>query len=151
MFGKSSSANKTATYAAHYWERVWFDLATHNWRSLSLVASQPGTHTLQAANALRDAALLYKDGTVLVIDGSRATPADLQTLQDVMADGLWAGERVIIALGDPLEHATSIPLARSTDASVLCVVLTVPLLEHTRSVVRAVGDSRFVGSVTFEP
>ena len=151
MLEKTSRRKSTEPYPAHYWERVWFDLAARNWRSLSLLAAQPGTHTLEAANALRDAAAMYNDRSLLVVDGSTASPADLQNVQDVVADGLWAGDRVIVALGDPLTHASSIPLARSTDASILCVVLTDAPLTHTRTVVHTVGETRFIGTVVFDP
>lgn len=148
---KTSRSKNKDPYPAHYWERVWFDLAARNWRSLSLVSAQEGTQTLEAANALRDVAAMYNDRTVMVVDGSHATPHDLQGVQDVVADGLWAGDRVIIALGDPMTHAATIPLARSTDASALCVVLTDASLQHTRTVVRTIGESRFIGTVALDP
>ena len=148
---RKSAKGSHEDYSAAQWERLWFSLADRNWRALALVGAQPGSHTLTAANALRSMATKYHEDALLVIDASVAEPSDVPTIQSAIADSIWVGHRVIIALGYPLDHAPAIPLARSSDGVVLCVALAAARLDDTQQVLQAIGESRFIGSVTMEP
>lgn len=151
MFGVQLHKNAGNEYPVDQWERLWFALADRPWRSLAIVASQPGQDTIIVANALQEAATKFQHSYVLVVDASTAEPWDVQGIQNVVADEVWAGHRVIIALGDPLVHSPTIPLARFADASLLCVSLASADITHTRLGVKAVGSSRYIGSVTLDP
>jgi len=150
MFGMQLRPKGLNEFPADQWERLWFALADRPWRSLAIVASQPGTESTTTANALQDAATKFQDSYVLVVDATTAEPWDVQSIQAIIADGLWAGHRVIVALGDPLQHSSTIPLARFTDAALLCVSLANAEITGTRQAVEAIGAARFIGSITMD-
>lgn len=151
MLERTRRAMHQSDYPDDQWERLWFTLEERNWRSLALVAAQDGDHTLEAAHAICHAATVFQDASVVVIDATTAMPGDVATIRATIGDCLWSGQRVLVALSNPLVHTSTIPLSRFTDAALLCVALNQADLMEARRVVRCIGASRVIGSISLAP
>ena len=151
MLERTRRVMHASDYSDDQWERLWFTLEERNWRSLALVATQDGDHALDTAHAICHAATVFQDASVVVIDATAAGPGDVATIRSTIGDCLWGGQRVLVALGNPLVRSSSIPLSRFTDSAILCVALNRADLMDARRIVRCIGASRVIGSIALDP
>jgi hypothetical protein len=136
------------------WQRLWLTLDRMPWQTLALVPGGPGAamdFTLSLAVTLSRTGMSHVGAPILVADGTQVPLDQLNPfLADVRAccDG---GERVLIALASVTESPTTAAMAKSADGAVLCVMLGQMRSSHTNQTVKAIGASKFFGSVIVRP
>jgi hypothetical protein len=136
------------------WQRLWLTLSRMPWQTLALIPADegaPADFTLSLAVVLSrtgmshvGAPILVADGTQVPLDQLNAFTADLRACRD-------GGERVIIALSHAAENPTSPAIAKDADAVVLCLMLGKMRSSAAKKTIRAIGASKFVGSVIIRP
>jgi hypothetical protein len=136
------------------WQRLWLTLDRMPWRTLALIpagAGAPADFTLTLAVTLSRTGMSHVGAPILVADGTQVPLNQLTAfLADVRAcrDG---GERVIIALSPAADNPTTSSIAKDADGVVLCVMLGGMRSSDAKRTIKAVGASKFFGSVIIHP
>lgn len=136
------------------WQRLWLTLDHMPWRTLAIVpggAGAPPDLTLTIAVTLSRTGMSHVGAPILVADGTQVPLNQLNAfLADVRAccDG---GERVIIALSAVSESPTTAAMAKAADAAVMCIMLGRMRSSDASKSIKAIGASKFVGSVIIRP
>jgi hypothetical protein len=136
------------------WQRLWLTLDRMPWRTLALIPAGgggPADFTLTLAVTLSRTGMSHVGAPILVADGTQVPLNQLNAfLADVRAcrDG---GERVIIALSPAGENPTTTSMAKDADGVVLCVMLGGMRSSDAKRTIKAIGASKFVGSVIIHP
>lgn len=136
------------------WQRLWLTLDRMPWRTLALIPAGDGAppdFTLTLAVTLSRTGMSHVGAPILVADGTQVPLNQLNAfLADVRAcrDG---GERVIIALSPAGENPTTTSMAKDADGVVLCVMLGGMRSSDAKRTIKAVGASKFLGSVIIHP
>jgi hypothetical protein len=136
------------------WQRLWLTLDRMPWRTLALIPAgdgAPADFTLTLAVTLSRTGMSHVGAPILVADGTQVPLNQLNAfLADVRAcrDG---GERVIIALSPAGENPTTTSMAKDADGVVLCVMLGGMRSSDAKRTIKAVGASKFLGSVIIHP
>jgi hypothetical protein len=136
------------------WQRLWLTLDRMPWQTLALVPGGPGApldFTLTLAVTLSRTGMSHVGAPILVADGTQVPLDQLNPfLADVRACCL-GGERVLIALSATSVSPTTVAMAKSADGVVLCVMLGHMRSSETQQTVKAIGPSKFFGSVIIRP
>ncbi len=136
------------------WQRFWLTVDRLSWRTLALIPAGEGgppDFTLSLAVTLSRTGMTHVGGPILVADGTQVPLNQLNAfLADVKActDG---GERVIIALSHAGENPVTPAMAKAADGVVLCVLLERMRSSDAKQTIKAVGASKFLGSVIVRP
>jgi len=112
--------------------------------------SSPGT-MLQIAITLARTGMVHVGMPVHVADATGITLSQLEPFTEVLTQRMQDGDLLLIALSPLTENVTSLPLAKSADAALLCVVAGEMSLEDAKRTVAQVGHQRFIGSSLFYP
>lgn len=136
------------------WQRLWLTLDHMPWRTLALVPAGvggPPDLTLTLAVTLSRTGMSHVGAPILVADGTQVPLNQLNAfLADVRAccDG---GERVIVALSAVSESPTTAAMAKAADAAVMCIMLGRMRSSDAKQTVKAIGSTKFLGSVIIRP
>lgn len=136
------------------WQRLWLTVDRLAWRTLALIPAGAGAaadFTLSLAVTLSRTGMTHVGGPILVADGTQVPLNQLNAfLADVRAC-TEGGERVIIALSHAAENPVTPALAKAADGVVLCVLLERMKSSDAKQTIRAIGVSKFLGSVIVRP
>ncbi len=130
------------------WPTVWFAIAQHPWNSLVLVPADERMSVLPMARALMEAARLYEERPVSIIEAEDAAPSDVRAITANVRDYALQGQRIIVAVRCPLVSHPATPIARACDAAILLVPLGQTKLASARQVIATVGHTAFLGAFT---
>jgi hypothetical protein len=136
------------------WQRLWLTLDRMPWRTLALIPAgkgAPADFTLTLAITLSRTGMRHVGSPILVADAIQVPLDQLNAfLADVRAC-CEGGERVIIALPALGENPTTVSMAKSADGIALCVLLERMRSSDARKTIKAIGASKFLGSVIIRP
>lgn len=144
----------TQTWADPDWQRFWLTIDRLPWRALAFIPAGEGgppDFTLSLAVNLSRTGVTHLGGPVLVADG---TQVPLNQLTGFLADVkscVDAGQRVLVALSPAASNPTTPAIAKAADGVVLCVLLGRMRSGEAKHTVKAIGSSKFVGSVIIRP
>jgi hypothetical protein len=134
-------------------QKLWIATQTRQWRSLAIVgASETGESnaTIHAAQMLANMSWQYSGVPTAVFDlrdvSIRLVEYQIQEIQ-VQAS---KGDRVFVALRSPEENPTTVPIARATDAVVLCVALGSTDTKAAQKTLAAIGRVHFLGCIVMK-
>jgi hypothetical protein len=137
------------------WQRLWLSTRASQatpWRSLALVPASRGTSPqtiLQIATALARTGMVHVGAPIHIADATNITLAQLEPFTEVLNRHVEAGEMVIVALAPAAECVATVPLAKCTDAALLCVVAAQMAAPEARETIAQIGAQRFIGSTIF--
>jgi hypothetical protein len=137
------------------WQRLWLAARsdTRRWRSLALVPAGPGVSPeilLQIAVTLAHTGMVHVGLPIHVADATRVTLADLVPFSESLAENMRESEMMVLALSALTDNVTSLSLARSADAALLCVVQNEMSVSDAKRTVAQVGANHFIGSAVFK-
>jgi hypothetical protein len=151
-------------------QELWFATRRHDWRSLAVVSTVPGTSTFTIVQGLGEVADLLHAGAVrarcaeavdladitfLVMEMSgRGSPAVLGPAparvprSGVAAGDAAGGEQLLIVATDSVVSAPMVlPVVLAADAVLLCIQMGITNLEMARHSIELIGRDRIIGSV----
>jgi hypothetical protein len=146
----------SAPGAEHHWDsvemqRLWLATQKRPWRSLAVIAGSPGVDTLAVADMLARIAWWYRGQPTGVVDLRDLRLRLVEHQLEEIAELTTHGERLILALRSVSENPTVVPVAKITDAAVMCVELGTTSIRSARSAVDEIGKDRFLGSIVLKP
>jgi hypothetical protein len=132
-------------------QQLWLATQQRAWRSLAVVSASAGLPTIDSANMLAKMAWRYSGEPTSVFDlrdvSLRLVEHQLREIHVQVA----AGDRVFVALRSVAENPAAVPIARASDALILCVALGKTDMKSAQRTIDAIGRERFLGSVLVEP
>ena len=131
-------------------QRLWFATLKKDWNSLVVLPAHPGGAATSVARALAQVASLHKDSAIKLISGEGADLQNASRLIIDMTTHVAQGGLAIIVLDSVISNPAGIPVALAADAALLCVQLGEADLDSGRRSIELLGESRFVGAVSFE-
>lgn len=130
------------------WQHLWFSVVQKSWTSLALVPSHPRHSALDAALQLVNAAHVYGDAPLRLVDATAVVPTDVRDVIAQIEAETRAGTRHILAVDSPLRSPQAIALSRAVGAALLVVPLGAAGVRDTRRTVDSIGRSYFIGAIS---
>lgn len=127
-------------------QRTCLAVLRDSWSTLAVVATDPSIPAHDLANAFVSTARAYRLAPVRVLDGVGANAVQVARLLEGL-EQQRDGSRTVIAVDDPLESPTRIPLVFAADAVVLVVRLGASTVRSVEATAELVGRDRIVGCV----
>ena len=136
------------------WQRLWLAIESRPWRSLALIPGSEGApldFTLTIAVNLSRTGMVHLGSAIQVADGTRVPLNQLTPFLNEVRRCTSMGDRLLVALPPNDSSPITTTIAQSVDAAVLCVMLEQMASVDAKRTVKAVGASRFLGSVIVHP
>ncbi|MGH7271093.1 MAG: hypothetical protein ACREJ3_11745 [Polyangiaceae bacterium] len=132
-------------------QKLWLASQRRDWRSLAVLGAGRSVNTLPIAEVLAQLAWSYR--------GQPSAVCDLRDLSMRLVDyqirevsaQVEAGARVMVSLRSIFENPTAIPVARQTDAVILCIELAKTGMKEAEQTIAEVGHERVIGSIVIRP
>lgn len=132
-------------------QKLWLAIDRREWRSLAVLGASTGVETIQISELIAHLAWRYR--------GQPSTVCDLRDLSMRLVDyqvremraQVDEGIRLVVALRSMFENPTAPPIARQTDAIVLCIALEKTNLKAAEETISEVGRERVLGSIILRP
>jgi len=132
-------------------QKFWLAIDRHRWQSLSVIAASAAVDTYALAELLAQLAWRYHGQPSNVFDlrdlSMRLVDYELREMRAQIA----SGTRLVVALRSIFENPTAAPVAKQTDAALICIVLGKTTLKDVRETTAAVGRDAVIGSVVLRP
>jgi hypothetical protein len=132
-------------------QNLWLGLERRPWQSLAVLGASPAIETIQVAELLAQLAWRYRGQPSSVCDLRDLSMRLIDYQVREMRDQTEAGIRLVVSLRSIFENPTSTPIARQTDAVLLCIGLGKTHLKATEETIAAVGRSRLLGTIVLRP
>lgn len=136
------------------WQKLWLALQSRPWSSLAVVPASTGAApdlALSVAGVLARIGIMHLGVPIQVADATQIPLVHLAQLDAEVQRIKQEQERVLIAVAPTSQNPASVPIAKSADAAMLCVVLEEMSSSEAKKTVNSVGAQRFVGSAIFHP
>ncbi len=136
------------------WQRLWLTIDKLSWQTLALVPAGDGAtadFTLGLAVNLSRIGMTHLGRPIQVAD---ATEVALNQMSGFLGDVRAytdAGDRLLVALPPVNKSPTTAAIAKATDAAILCVLLEHMSSAQAKQTIKAIGPSRFLGTVVIQP
>jgi hypothetical protein len=128
-------------------QELWLATQRRAWRSLAVVSASAGLPTIDSANKLAQLAWRYNGESTCVFDLFDVSLRIVEHQLREIHEQVLAGHRVFVALRSVAENPAALPIARATDALVLCVALGKTDVKSAQRTIGAIGRERFLGSI----
>jgi hypothetical protein len=136
------------------WQRLWLAVESRPWRSLALVPASDGApveFSLIVAVTLSRTGMVHLGHPIQVADATQVPLEQLVRFLNEVRRCTSDGERLLVALPPTGNSPITASIAQTVDAAVLCVMLERMSFSQAKRTVKAVGQSRFLGSAIFHP
>jgi hypothetical protein len=127
--------------------KLWLAMQRRAWSSLAVVAASRSVDTLEIAELFAKLAWWYGGQASCVFDLRDLSFRLVEYHQREVHAQAAAGSCVVMALRPMGDNPTTIPMAHSADAVVLCVDLGKAHLKAVAQTLSAVGRGRVLGSI----
>jgi hypothetical protein len=128
-------------------QRLWLAARRRDWRSLAVIATSKSADTLRVAELLASLAWSYRGQPSCVMDLRDLSLRLAEYHQREARQLTERGNIVIIALRSIFENPTAAAVARSADATLLCVDLGRAQLKVAEQTIAEVGRDRVLGAI----
>jgi hypothetical protein len=128
-------------------QKLWLATQRREWRSLAVIAASKHIDTLWIAELLAKLAWWYRGQPSCVFDLRDLRLRLVEYHEREVATQVEHGQCVVIALRSVLENPTTVPMARSADAVVLCVGLGKTDFKAAEQTIAEIGRDRVIGSI----
>jgi hypothetical protein len=132
-------------------QRLWLGVERREWRSLAIIGASQGLETIHLAELFAQLAWRYR--------GQPSSVCDLRDLSMRLIDyqvremhaQLDEGLRLVVSLRSIFDNPTAAPIAKQTDAVIVCIAMGETVLKKAEETVNAVGRERVIGSILLRP
>jgi hypothetical protein len=131
-------------------QKLWLATQRRSWRSLAIVGTGKNVDTLWVAELVAKLAWWYRGQPSCVFDLRDLRLRLLEYHEREVASQVNLGQCVVIALRSVFENPTTIPMARSADAVVLCIALGKTEFKAAEQTLAEVGRDRVLGSIVLK-
>jgi hypothetical protein len=128
-------------------QKLWLATQRREWRSLAVVAASKHLDTLWVAELLAKLAWWYRGQPSCVFDLRDLRLRLVEYHEREVTAQVELGQCVVISLRSVFENPTTVPMARSADAVVLCVGLGKTAFKAAEKTLEEVGRDRVIGSI----
>jgi hypothetical protein len=132
-------------------QKLWLAAERRPWRSLAVVAASESVETIQIAELLAQLAWRYRGQPSSVCDLRDLSMRLIDYQVEEMRAQVEAGTRLVVALQSIFENPTTAPVAKQTDAVVLCIAMGATRFKDAEETIAAVGRDRVIGSIVLRP
>jgi hypothetical protein len=132
-------------------QRLWLAIERCEWRSLAVLSASPAVDTIHLAELLAQLAWRYRGQPSSVCDLRDLSMRLIEYQAQEMREQIDGGTRLVVALRSIFENPTATPIAKQTDAVVLCVVLGDTNFKAAEETISTVGRDRVIGSIILRP
>lgn len=128
------------------YQRLWLRMGCRDWRTLAVVPSEEGMSTYDVANLIM-ALGVHHGESIGVFDFRDVSGCKALDVIRAALGQMRPGDRMIFAARSINENLATIPLARATDAVVLCVSIGSTSIRCVEETIAQIGRERFLGSL----
>lgn len=128
-------------------QKLWLATQRRSWRSLAVVGAGKHLDTLWIAELIAKLAWGYRGQPSCVFDLRDLRLRLVEYHEREVAAQVNIGQCVVIALRSVFENPTTVPMARSADAIVLCVALGRTGFKEAEQTLEEIGRDRVIGSI----
>jgi hypothetical protein len=132
-------------------QKLWLSVEKRQWRSLSVLAASNSIETLRIAELIAELAWRYRGQPSSVSDLRDLRIRLLEYEAQEMQSQVESGTRLVVALRSIFENPTAAPIAKQTDAVLLCIALGETNFKSAEETIAAVGRERVLGSIVLRP
>ncbi|MCL2448512.1 MAG: hypothetical protein FWD17_06160 [Polyangiaceae bacterium] len=132
-------------------QRLWLAIERREWRSLAVLGASTAVETIRLAELLAQLAWRYRGQPSSVCDLRDLSMRLIEYQVQEMRDQIDEGTRLVVALRSIFENPTATPIAKQTDAVVLCIVLGDTNFKAAEETVATIGRDRVIGSIILRP
>jgi hypothetical protein len=147
-----SAAIDELHWSAADWQRLWVATQTRAWHSLALVPAGPDgalDTTLDIAMSLARTGMRHLGHQIHVADATQLELGSATEFMNQVRASVSTG-RVILALSPIMVHPVMVPVARTVDCALLCVVLGQTRSADAQRTVEEIGRDKFIGAFTVQ-
>jgi hypothetical protein len=128
-------------------QKLWLGVEKREWRSLAVLGASQSVETIHIAELLAQLAWRYRGQPSGVCDlrdlSMRLIDYQVQEMHVQMA----GGTRLVVSLRSMFDNPTAVPIAKQTDAVLLCIALGETNFKAAEETIAAVGRDRVLGSI----
>ena len=128
-------------------QKLWLATQRRDWRSLAVVGASRDLDTLWVAELIAKLAWWYRGQPSCVFDLRDLRLRLVEYHEREVTNQVGLGQCVVIALRSVFENPTTVPMARSADAVVLCIGLGKSDFKSAEKTISELGRDRVLGSV----
>lgn len=128
------------------YQRLWLHMQSRTWRTLAIVPAEDGMQTYDVASLLMTVGVHHGE-SIGVFDFRSITMNRVLHTIEAACSQVAEGERLIFAARSIKENLATIPLARASDAVVLCVSMGSTPIRQVEETIEQIGKERFLGSM----
>jgi hypothetical protein len=128
-------------------QKLWLATQRRTWRSLAVVGTAKHLDTLWVAELIAKLAWGYRGQPSCVFDLRDLRLRLVEYHVREVATQVEIGQCVVIALRSVFENPTTVPMARSADAVVLCIALGKTGFKEAEQTLEEIGRERVIGTL----
>jgi hypothetical protein len=132
-------------------QKLWLAIERRPWRSLAVMGASKSVQTIQIAELLAQLAWRYRGQPSSVCDLRDLSMRLIDYQVEEMRAQVEGGTRLVVSLQSIFENPTAAPIAKQTDAVLLCVALGETHFKEADETIAAVGRDRVVGAMILRP
>jgi hypothetical protein len=130
-------------------QRLWLAMQRRPWRSLAVLASSNSVDAMWVAELVAKLVWWYRGEQSAVFDFRDLT---LRLVDYHLAEvAAQANAQIVVIMYSTFANPTSVPVAHSADAVVLCLELGKTDLKSTQQSIADIGADRVLGSIVLRP
>jgi hypothetical protein len=128
-------------------QKLWLATQRRSWRSLAVVGAGARIDTLWIAELIAKLAWGYRGQPSCVFDLRDLRLRLVEYHEREVNAQVNVGQCVVIALRSVFENPTTVPMARSADAVVLCITLGKTGFKEAEQTLAEIGRDRVIGTI----
>jgi hypothetical protein len=132
-------------------QKLWLGVDRKDWRSLAVLGTSRSLETFEVAGLIAQLAWRYRGQPSSVFDLRDLSMRLLDYEVQEMRAQMEAGMRLVVPLRSIFENPTAGPIAKQTDAVLLCVALGETNFKSADETIAAVGRDRVIGAIVLRP
>jgi hypothetical protein len=132
-------------------QKLWLGVDTRDWRSLAVLGGSRALETLEVAGLIAQLAWRYRGQPSSVFDLRDLSMRLLDYEMQEMRAQIDGGMRLVVPLRSIFENPTAGPIAKQTDAVLLCLALGETNFKSAEETLAAIGRERVIGTIVLRP
>jgi hypothetical protein len=132
-------------------QKLWLGVDRKDWRSLAVLGTSRSLETLEVAGLIAQLAWRYRGQPSSVFDLRDLSMRLLDYEVQEMRTQIDTGMRLVVPLRSIFENPTAGPIAKQTDAVLLCIALGETNFRSAEETIAAVGRERVIGAIVLRP
>jgi hypothetical protein len=128
-------------------QKLWLASQRREWHSLAVLGTNDDVDTMRIAELFAKLSWSYTGKPSCVLDLRELRLRLVEYQQQEIQAQVEAGNCVVVALSSTFQNPTSIPIARSVDAVILCIDMGKASIQAAEQTLDEVGRDRVLGAI----